>query len=116
MDCGNKTVTVETNGKMLQFLHDDGEVLVAPSATLDNASIIPPCFVGENVVLSNVTIGPYVSVGAGTKIENSTITNSLIQQESHIKNAQLDEAMIGSFVKYNGNFTKVSIGDYTVIE
>ncbi len=117
MDCGNKAVTVETNGKMLQFLHNDGEEqLVAASATLENASIIPPCFIGDNVVLSNVTLGPYVSVGAGTKIENSTISNSLIQNESEIKNAQLDEAMIGNFVKYDGKFTKISIGDYTVIE
>lgn len=116
MDCGNKTVTVQTNGKMLQFLHDDGEELVSPTAVLENASIIPPCFVGNGAVLNNVTIGPYVSVGAGTKIENSTITNSLIQQQSHIKNAQLDEAMIGNFVSYNGSFTKVSLGDYTVLE
>ena len=117
MDCGNKTVTVETNGKMLQFLHDDGEeVLVSPSATLSNASIIPPCFIGDQVVLSNVTIGPNVSIGAGTKIENSTITNSLIQQHSHIKNAQLNEAMIGNHVQYNGTFSKVSIGDYTILE
>ena len=115
MDCGNKTVTVETNGKMLQFLHDDGEeVLVSPSATLSNASIIPPCFIGDQVVLNNVTIGPNVSIGAGTKIENSTITNSLIQQHSHIKNAQLNEAMIGNHVQYNGTFSKVSIGDYTI--
>src|SRR5690606_40529019 len=25
MDCGNKDVTVETNGRMLKFLHGDGE-------------------------------------------------------------------------------------------
>jgi len=117
MDCGNKAVTIETNGKMLQFLHNDGEEqLVAASAILENASIIPPCFIGDNVVLSNVTLGPNVSVGAGTKIENSTISNSLIQNESEIKNAQLDEAMIGNYVKYDGKFTKISIGDYTVIE
>ena len=117
MDCGNKNITVETNGKMLQFLHDDGEEqLVASSAILDNASIIPPCYIGNEVVLSNVTIGPYVSVGAGTKIEHSTITNSLIQKHSHIKNAQLDEAMIGNYVTYDGDFSKVSLGDYTTLD
>ncbi len=116
MDCGNKPVTVETNARMLQFLHEDGEKLVAETAILENASIIPPCFVGENVNLRNVTLGPNVSVGAGTVIEDSTIKNSLIQQNSHIKNAQLEEAMIGNHAKYNGAFTKISIGDYTVIE
>lgn len=117
MDCGNKVVTVETNGKMLQFLHDDGEEqLVAKSAVLENASIIPPCYVSENVVLRNVTLGPNVSVGAGTVIEDSTVKNSLIQSNSTIKNAQLDQAMIGNHVKYNGSFTQVSLGDYTTLE
>ncbi len=117
MDCGNKIVTVETNGKMLQFLHDDGEEqLIAKSAILENASIIPPCYVSENVVLRNVTLGPNVSVGAGTVIEDSTVKNSLIQSNSAIKNAQLDQAMIGNHVKYNGSFTQVSLGDYTTLE
>lgn len=116
MDCGNKTVTVETNAKMLGFLHQDGEPLVASSAHLDNASIIPPCFIGQDVILENVTIGPYVSVGNGTKIVNSTIKNSLIQSHSHLKNVQLEEAMIGNHVRYDGKFTQVSLGDYTVLE
>lgn len=117
MDCGNKAVTVETNGRMLQFLHDDKEEkLVAESATLENASIIPPCFIGENVVLKDVTIGPNVSVGSGTKIVNSTVKNSLIQNHSVIKNVNLDQAMIGNHVKYDGKFTQVSLGDYTVLE
>lgn len=117
MDCGNKPVTVETNGRMLQFLHDDAEEeLIAKTAILENASIIPPCFIGENVVLENVTIGPNVSIGDGTKIVNSTIKNSLIQTHSTLKNVQLDQAMIGNHVKYDGNFTQVSLGDYTVLE
>ncbi len=116
MDCGNKAVTVETNAKMLGFLHEDNEPLVATSAHLENASIIPPCFIGEDVILENVTIGPYVSVGSGTKIVNSTIKNSLIQSNSILKNVQLEKAMIGNHVRYDGNFTQVSLGDYTVLE
>ncbi|MFD2724818.1 sugar phosphate nucleotidyltransferase [Hyunsoonleella rubra] len=117
MDCGNKTITIETNQRMLGFLKADGEEqLVASSAKLKNSNIIEPCFVGENVVLKNATIGPFVSVGNGTVIENSTIENSLIQTSSEIKNAKLTNAMIGNHVKYNGDFTSVSIGDYSVLE
>ena len=117
MDCGNKVITIETNQRMLGFLKADGEEqLVATSATLENANIIEPCFVGENVVLKNTTIGPFVSVGNGTVIENSTIENSLIQTNSEIKNAKLNNAMIGNNVKYNGEFTSISIGDYSILE
>lgn len=115
MDCGNKNVTVETNSRMLGFLKEDGEHLMASTFTNENSTIIEPCFIGENVVLKNSSIGPNVSVGNGTVIENSEIKNSLIQTNTSIKNAKLDNAMIGNFVKYDGNFTSVSIGDYSEI-
>jgi glucose-1-phosphate thymidylyltransferase len=116
MDCGNKNVTVETNGRMLGFLNQDGENLVASSIANENATIIPPCYIGENVVLKNCTIGPNVSLGNNCKVENSTITNSLIQTNATIKNAKLDNAMIGNHASFDGNFTSISIGDYSVLE
>ncbi|MUP45164.1 nucleotidyltransferase [Gramella sp. BOM4] len=116
MDCGNKNVTVETNGRMLNFLHQDGEKLISDSVKIKDSEITEPCFIGENVELINAKIGPNVSIGDGTKVENSTIKNSLIQTFAEVKNASLDNAMIGNFAKFNGNFTQISIGDYSVLE
>jgi len=116
MDCGNKKVTVETNQRMLGFLEKDGESMVSVSVKKENANIIEPCFIGENVILKNTTIGPFVSIGADTVIEDSTVKNSIIQSHTTIKNANLDNAMIGNHVKYNGNFETISIGDYSVLE
>ena len=116
MDCGNKDVTVDTNNRMLGFLHQDGENLVDSNVKLENATIIPPCYIGEDVVLINTTVGPNVSLGKGCQISNSKIQNSLIQTHTHIKNAKLDNAMIGNHVNYNGDFTSVSLGDYSTME
>ncbi|WP_304036614.1 sugar phosphate nucleotidyltransferase [Mesonia mobilis] len=116
MDCGNKNVTVETNGKMLNFLKSDGEKTVSDSVKLENSEIIEPCYIGENVILKNSTIGPNVSIGDDCVVENSEIKNSLIQTNSSIKNATLDNSMIGNHAKYDGNYTQISIGDYSVLE
>ncbi len=116
MDCGNKNVTVETNSRMLGFLHQDGVGLVDESVKLQNATIIPPCYIGKNVVLVNTTVGPNVSLGDACHVKDSTIKNSLVQTHSHIKNAVLDNAMIGNHVSFDGNFTSISIGDYSVLE
>lgn len=116
MDCGNKEVTVETNSRMLGFLHQDGAPLVSQSVQLENSTIIPPCYIGEDVVLINATVGPNVSLGKGCRVENATLKNSLIQTNSHIKNASLDNAMIGNHARFDGNFTSVNIGDYSVLE
>lgn len=113
MDCGNKEVTVDTNKKMLNFLSEAKEALVSDSVRLENSEIIEPCFIGENVILKNSKIGPYVSVGANTEIVDSTIENSLIQDNSKIMNADLEQAMIGNHVFFDGKFKHISIGDYS---
>ena len=116
MDCGNKNVTVETNSRMLGFLHNDGIHLVDDTVKLENATIIPPCYIGKDVILINATVGPNVSLGNSCHVINSTIQNSLIQTHTHIKNANLDNAMIGNHANFDGNFTSISIGDYSVLE
>lgn len=116
MDCGNKEVAIETNQRILDFMiHDDSDEL-KPQPTLENSTIIQPCVIDPSVTLKNSTVGPHVSIGAGSVIENCTISNSLIQKHSTIKNANLIEAMIGNHVKYNGEFKKISLGDYTIME
>ncbi len=117
MDCGNKNITIETNSKMLGFLKSDNEEqLVHDSVVLENSTIVEPCFIGEGTILRNTTVGPNVSIGKDCIIENSNVKNSLIQNQTTIVNAILEEAMIGNHVKYNGEFTKISIGDYTTME
>ncbi|MEZ7506303.1 sugar phosphate nucleotidyltransferase [Flavobacterium sp. Arc2] len=116
MDCGNKNVTVETNSRMLGFLQKEEAALVAVNVRIDNSTIIPPCYIGEDVFLINSTVGPNVSLGKGSHVTGSVITNSLIQTHAHISNAKLDNAMIGNHVRFDGDFTSISIGDYSVLE
>lgn len=116
MDCGNKNVTVETNSRMLNFLHQDGEQLIADTVRMENSEIIEPCFIGEHVELRNAVIGPNVSIGEGSIIKNSSIRNSLIQTYAEVENANLNNAMIGNYAKFKGDFREISIGDYSVLE
>ena len=113
MDCGKKDPTVDTNKQILKIEHEKGIHLTSSSLVLENSEIIQPCFIGENVIIKNSKIGPYVSIGAHSTVENSSITNSLIQTNTQISNAQLHLYMIGDYAKYNGDFTSVSIGAYT---
>ena len=117
MDCGNKKVTVETNTRILQILQEEkSENTISATVQLDNSEIIPPCYIGENVVLKNSKIGPHVSLGNGTVVENSVLKNSLVQTHADIKNADLTEAMIGNHARYNGKSSLVSIGDYSALD
>jgi glucose-1-phosphate thymidylyltransferase len=41
---------------MLGFLHND--YLVDDTVKLENSTIIPPCYIGKDVILINATVGP----------------------------------------------------------
>ena len=113
LDCGNKNVTVQTNHRYLEFIKD--QKLVAANATVRNSVIIPPCFIGENVVIENSVIGPYVSVGESSQISNSRIENSIIQTNTRISHAVLENSMLGNFINFEIKPLDLSVGDYNTI-
>ena len=112
LDCGNKDACVYTNQRVLEFSKEKDANLIAANASLQNSAIIEPCYIGENAVISNAVIGPHVSIGAGTTIEGAIIKNSIIQEQSYIKNKVLINSMIGNFVKLEGKADNLSLGDY----
>ncbi|MES2800297.1 MAG: sugar phosphate nucleotidyltransferase [Bacteroidota bacterium] len=115
LDCGNKEVTVETNQRVLEFDAEKSKQLVDASAKIINSVIIPPCFIGENALITNSVVGPHVSLGANSVIEKSIVRNSIIQMNTVIKNSNLEDSMLGSFVKINGLAQDLSLGDYSTI-
>lgn len=111
LDCGNKNATVESNKSILQSGNDSMN-----QALLKNSRIIDPCYIEENVEISNSVIGPNVSIGRGTKIESSVISNAIIQENTIIENKIFENAMIGSNAIIKGRKEDLSIGDYNQIQ
>ncbi|WP_426477045.1 sugar phosphate nucleotidyltransferase [Chryseobacterium sp. CBSDS_008] len=115
MDCGNKNATVETNSKILEYEREAMKNYPA-SAVIENSLIIQPCFIGENVKISNSKVGPGVSLGNNTTIVNSNIENSLIQENTRINHGNLSNSMIGNSAQYFGVAREISLGDYSVLD
>ncbi len=115
MDCGNKNATVETNSKILEYEREEMSTYPV-SAHIENSLIIQPCFIGENVQISNSKVGPGVSLGNNTIIVNSNIENSLIQENTRIHHGNLSNSMIGNSAQYFGVAREISLGDYSVLD
>ena len=115
MDCGNKNATVETNSKILAY-EQEAMAQYPASAQIENSLIIPPCFIGENVKISNSKVGPGVSLGNNTVVVNSNIENSLIQENTQINHGNLSNSMIGNSAQYFGVSREISLGDYSVLD
>jgi glucose-1-phosphate thymidylyltransferase len=110
LDCGNKNITVASNSRYLGFLKDNN---IADSTTLDNCTIHPPVFIGENCKIQNAILGPGVSIGAGSVLLDAVIRDSLIQNNVTLRNVNLINSMIGNFVSISSFSGEVSLGDYS---
>lgn len=113
LDCGNKNATVQTNQRYLELIKD--QKLVSPSAKILNSVIIPPCFIGDNAVIENSVVGPHVSVGTSTRISDSRLKNSIIQSNTRISHAVLENSMLGNFVNFETKPLDLSVGDYNTV-
>lgn len=110
LDCGTLPAWLETTG---EILHKESHSFNAD--TFPNCTIIPPVFIGENVVIDNSTIGPKVSIEAGSTITNSTISHSIIRESASLNNTVLLDSTIGAHTEISNISGKIDIGDHSTI-
>lgn len=114
MDCGNKDAVVKTNKQLLECREEMRGMNALTKG--DNACVIPPYYIGENVILENCIIGPYVTIEDNVEVRNSVIKNSILGQSCKIENAILNNSMIGENAIYQVKANELSLGAYSNIE
>lgn len=112
LDCGNKDATLYTLERVLE-IKKDKENLRATSATIENSTIIEPCFIGENVVIKNAVVGPYASLEANSSVENAIVSHSIIGEHSTVKNSVIQKSLLGNYVNCQSKPEELSLGDYS---
>ena len=113
LDCGNKNATVHTNQRYLEYIRNPD--LISSKAHLQNCVIIPPVFIAEGVTAKDAVIGPHVSIGKGSSIERSIVRNSIIQENSILRQACIENSMVGNYAGVEGKAIDLSLGDYNQI-
>lgn len=114
LDCGNKDATVYTNQRVLEFEKGNFN-LKGKNIITENSTIIEPCYIGDNVVIKNSIVGPHVSIGSGSSVNNAVVKNSIIQSNTKLSNTVIANSMIGEGAEVKGKSLDLSISDYTTI-
>lgn len=114
LDCGNKNSTVYTNQRVLEF--DKGKpALKGKNIKNNNSIILEPCFIGDDVELNNCIVGPHASIGSKSVISNSIVKNSILQKETKVLSAIIQNSMLGIAAEVKGRGTDLSLSDYTQV-
>jgi glucose-1-phosphate thymidylyltransferase len=109
-DCGKKDALLETNAILLQK-----EDFVTKNFDFENTIIIPPVNIDETCRIKNSIIGPNVSIGGRTIVENSIVKESIIGLDAEIKNAVLHDSLIGNEASLRSLSQSLNLGDSTEI-
>ena len=111
-DCGKREILLETNETLLKKYAVTNKV----KHSFPNTIIIPPVSIGENCIIKNSIIGPYVTIGNQAIIEKAIVSDSIIGDFSTIGSIILKRSIIGSDASIKGLNQSLNIGDNTEID
>lgn len=110
-DCGKKEILLQTNAIMLARKQ--------PSSSLTDSGTniyIQPVFIGLNCDIQHSIIGPNVSIGDNSIIQNSILKNAIIGNFTSLEDVVLQHSIIGNDAVVKGRFHSFNIGDNTEID
>ena len=114
LDTGTIEATLDTNKILLE---KQGSKVV--KFTGSNVEIVEPVSIHESAEISNSKIGPYASIGANCKIENSQIVESILEADCEINDSALSRSLIGKQAKVkgrgDGHTMQINVGDTSSI-
>ena len=108
-DAGKLDTLLETNRAMLERGRARRP---APAA---GVRIFDPVYIEDGVVIERSTIGPNVSIGAGTRISGSTIRDAVIGAKSCIEKSLLHDSMLGDEVVVEGAHGSLTLGSHSEV-
>ena len=111
-DCGKKETLIESNATILKKY--GGNVLA--NHLFKDTIIIPPVSIAAGCEISNSIIGPFVTIGNNSKIQESIVKNCIIGNYTTLNEVVLDNSLIGSDASVKGLSRKLNIGDNTELD
>lgn len=89
-DCGKVDTLLETNRHLLEQGRARLNAGPCPRCT-----IVPPVYVEEGVTIHDATVGPNVSIEAGSFIADSTIANSILGRNVRVMRSAVRDSLVG---------------------
>jgi len=113
-DCGKPETLLATNRALLGRLAEQGRLPVA--GPFPGCVIIPPVAIERDVELSHSIVGPHVTLGAGSRIRDSIIRDSIISGSARVERAHLEGSIIADNAAVVGRARRLNLGDASEVE
>jgi glucose-1-phosphate thymidylyltransferase len=105
-DCGKPETLLHANRFLLE--RNGGN---SSPAKGEGVVIVPPVFIDPEAVVEQSVIGPYVSLAAGCRVQQSIIRDSIVDEKAEIARMVVSDSLVGSQAKLLGKFDSFLVGD-----
>ncbi len=78
-------------------------------------TIVEPVYIEDGVTISDSVVGPNVSIGKGSVIERSRLSDTIIGDKTRVARCELTGSLIGDDVVLVGVKGEVTVGDHSEI-
>lgn len=109
LDAGIPDAVLETNRHLLEHGKDNS----AEAAQRAGVAVIPPVYIDPAAQVQRAVIGPHVSIGAGCRLEDVVIRNSVVDADSQLRGLVVSDSLIGRQVLAEGKPRQLNLGDNT---
>ncbi|NHV11972.1 MAG: glucose-1-phosphate thymidylyltransferase [Candidatus Verstraetearchaeota archaeon] len=99
----------------------EGRVEVGENTIIVNSIVRGPSVIGRDCLIENSYVGPYTSIGKGSKIVDSSVEYCVILEGVSIVGVErVEESLIGRYAKVrrgegNSKTLKLNVGDYSEV-
>lgn len=111
LDAGTPEAVLETN----HYLLENGCDNTAEASQRLGVTLAHPSFVHPEADVQNSVIGPYTSIGAGCKVRDTIIVESILEDGSQVSNVILENSLIGQHAAVNGCPNSLNVGDNSTV-
>ena len=80
-----------------------------------DCTIVDPVYIEEGVTLRKSKIGPNVSIGAGSTVEGSEISHSIVGVKAQIRGSVLKNSLVGDEAVVEGVKGEVTVSDHSEV-
>jgi len=108
-DAGKLDTLIETN----RIILEKRKMARKPKELSPDAKIVEPVYIEDGVTIKRSTIGPNVSISAGSIIEDSMLRDTIVGAKSRILKSQLHDSLVGDEVVLEGFKGDATVGDHS---
>jgi glucose-1-phosphate thymidylyltransferase len=110
LEAGTLEAVLETNRYLLDHSRDNSQEAGRPGALIN-----PPVYIHPSAQVINSVIGPYVSLGAGCRVESSILRDAIVSEGAQVVDMILEKSLIGQKSCIQSRPRNINAGDQTEV-